>query len=151
VHHRVYFTGLAYGKPVPVFGDEHDTMGYKHLKKSGAGLMLVTGIANPAPLIDFLQEILTVHDMLLFPDHHVFCQEDVNVLHERFRSLPGSEKYILVTAKDAVKLRELAIPEDMKKVFYHIPVKTEFIGKGEKSFLDRLHRYMKHGSITDKK
>jgi tetraacyldisaccharide 4'-kinase len=106
VHHRVYFTGLAYGKPVPVFGDEHDTMGYKHLKKSGAGLMLVTGIANPAPLIDFLQEILTVHDMLLFPDHHVFCQEDVNVLHERFRSLPGSEKYILVTAKDAVKLRE---------------------------------------------
>jgi len=150
LHHRVYFTGLTYGKPVPVFGDDRDTKGYKHLKKSGASLMLVTGIANPGPLIDFLQETLTLHDMLLFPDHHVFSQDDLKVMHERFHGLNGVEKYILVTAKDAVKLKELDIPEDMKKAIFQVPVKVEFIGRGEKSFLDRLNRYMKHGKAAGK-
>lgn len=149
-HHRVYFTGLSYGRPVPVFGNRRNSMGYKQLKKSGAGLMLVTGIANPKPLIDFLQETLTVHDILLFPDHHVFCRDDLMVISERFHRLPGTGKYILVTAKDAVKIRELDPGEDLKHAFHLVPMETEFLGNGEKAFLDRLRRFMKNGKTSGK-
>lgn len=144
-HHRVYFTGFAYGKPQPVFDSGNGALRYKVLRKSGAGIMLVTGLANPKPVLAFLHETLVLGDIVLFPDHHSFGAADLGLVSDRFHGLQGSEKYILVTAKDAVKIRELNVPDDLKNAFYQIPVEVEFIGKGEKSFLDRLYRTIEHG------
>jgi tetraacyldisaccharide 4'-kinase len=142
---RVYFTCFSYGKPHPVFDTGQGTLRYKHLRKSGACILLVTGIANPRPFMAFLQDTLVLGDTVLFPDHHTFGKDDLGLVRDRFDRMNGSEKYIFVTAKDAVKIRELEVPEEIRQVLYLIPVHAEFIGKGERSFLDRLHRTVARG------
>jgi tetraacyldisaccharide 4'-kinase len=86
----VYFTRYEYGSPVAVFPGKrrHDEfLTYKHLRKSGAGILLVTGIANPGPLRDFLEANLRVDDELIFPDHHNFTSGDIHMIKDKLRRL----------------------------------------------------------------
>jgi tetraacyldisaccharide 4'-kinase len=143
---QLFFTTYSYEQPKPVFprkkgGNEFLT--YKQLRKNGAGIILVTGIANPLPVFHFLREILTVDDTLFFPDHHAFLPEDIQRIEDKLRSLDTIEKYILVTEKDAVRLRELDLGSRLKRSLYYIPVEIKFLTKGEKPFIKRIGRYLK--------
>ncbi len=144
---EVFFTGFTYGKPVPVFPGKHgrqEPVSYKSLKKSKTGIMLVTGIANPAPLRQFLEQNLRVDDELIFDDHHEYDQKDIRYMQSRFQTIERADKCILVTEKDAVRLQELEIPDKrFRKSFYYIPVEVKFLAKGQKPFIKRIFKYMK--------
>jgi tetraacyldisaccharide 4'-kinase len=143
----VFFTSYRYGSPVPVFPDKHnqeDPISYRYLRKTGTGVLLVTGIANPAPLRQFLEQNLRIDDELTFNDHHNFDQKDIQVIQNRFKTIEQIEKCIVVTEKDAVRLRELDISnKTFRKSFYYIPVEVKFQAKGEKPFIKRIFKYLK--------
>jgi tetraacyldisaccharide 4'-kinase len=144
---EVFFTGFTYEKPVPVFPDKHgrqEPVSYKSLKKSRTGIMLVTGIANPAPLRQFLEQNLHVDDELIFDDHHEYDLKDIRYMQSRFQTIERADKCILVTEKDAVRLQELNIPDKrFRKSLYYIPVEVKFLAKGQKPFIKRIYKYMK--------
>ena len=144
---EIYFTRYEYGPPLPVFPNKSGTpesLTYKDLHKSGTGIMLVTGIANPDPLKRFLKEITTIREEISFPDHHNFEKQDIHSIKRTFNSIDAEEKYILVTEKDAVRLRETEIGDkSFKKVFFYIPIKVKFLDKGEKPFSSKIFKYMK--------
>ncbi len=141
----LFFTTYTYGKPEPVFPAKKrkDFPSFKQLRKSHAGILLVSGIANPKPLFQYLQKILKVQETMFFADHHEFTNFDIHSISVRFHSIPADEKYIIVTEKDAVKIRELVMDEQLKKVFLFIPVEVKFLARGEKSFHKRIERYIK--------
>ena len=142
---ELFFTAYSYGTPEAVFPAKKrkDTPAFKHLRKSHAGILLVSGIANPQPVLQFLQNIVKVSETMFFPDHHEFTNFDIHDISLRFHSIPAHEKYIMVTEKDAVKLRELDVDEQLKKVFLYVPVEVQFLARGEKSFYKRIERYIK--------
>jgi tetraacyldisaccharide 4'-kinase len=148
---EVFFTGYVYGKPVPVFPDKHgrqDPVPYKSLNKSRTGIMLVTGIANPGPLRQFLEQTLHVDDELIFDDHHEYDLKDVLYIQSRFQTIERADKRILVTEKDAVRLQELDIPDKrLRKSFYYIPVEVKFLAKGQKPFIKRIYKYLKKSGL----
>ena len=80
---------------------------------------------------------------MFFADHHEFTNFDIQTISVRFHSIPAREKYVFVTEKDAVKLRELDMDEQLKKVFLYIPVEVQFLAKGEKSFYKRIDKFIK--------
>ena len=80
---------------------------------------LVTGIANPDPLVNFLEENALSFEHLKYPDHHRFSKKELLMLKQK--------KCIVTTEKDYVRL----YPELTN--LYYIPVKTSFIA-GEKVF-----------------
>jgi len=80
---------------------------------------------------------------MFFADHHEFTNLDIHTISARFHSIPAREKYVFVTEKDAVKLRELEVDEHLKKAFLCIPVEVQFLARGEKSFYKRIDKFIK--------
>ncbi len=67
---------------------------------------LITGIANPKPLLEFFQEHeVTIHH-LKFPDHHEFTDRELDKIQNRFETISSSKKMVLTTEKDYVRLAD---------------------------------------------
>jgi len=144
---HIFFTVYNYHAPLAVFpGKRHqpESFTYKQLRKADAGILLVTGIANPKPLKKFLEKSLHVDGEIAFPDHHQFTYNDILTIKERLQSINAQEKYVVVTEKDAIRLRELEIADkSLKKAFIYIPVEIGFLAKGEKPLMKRIYKYLK--------
>ncbi|MGJ8735123.1 tetraacyldisaccharide 4'-kinase [Zobellia laminariae] len=90
---------------------------------------LVTGIANPRPLLDYLKSKGLRFMHLKFKDHHDFSDSELSVLREK--------QCILTTEKDFVRLK------DKVDNLYFIPVKHRFFDDGESVLKRRLQEFMK--------
>lgn len=110
-HHQVLFSYLAYGSEFM-----GDTNGYTLDFFRDKQLTLVTGIANPEPLVVYLKEAGLRFDHLLFKDHHTFTKNELRQLR--------AKEYLLTTEKDYVRLKG--------KVgnLYYLPIKHRFLGEG---------------------
>src|SRR5690606_29476874 len=64
----VFFSTLNYGSPVPLRGTS--------VPASGA-IILVTGIANPVPLVSYVSSHYKVVRHLDFRDHHEYTERDL--------------------------------------------------------------------------
>jgi tetraacyldisaccharide 4'-kinase len=67
-------------------------------------VLLITGIANPGPLLDFLDKknIRFIH--LKYADHHHFSSKEIEEVQENFKSIKTEKKLILTTEKDYTRL-----------------------------------------------
>lgn len=67
-------------------------------------ICLVTGIANPQPLLDFLkvQGVKLHHEK--FPDHHEFSSSDIEQIRRRYDQISSQKKLLLTTEKDYMRL-----------------------------------------------
>lgn len=90
-------------------------------------VLLVTGIANPTPLLEYLQSLEVKYEHLKFPDHHHFSMNEINEIKKKYQKLNTSQKIILTTEKDYVRL------QDKVEELSYIEIETLFI-EGEESF-----------------
>ena len=143
-HQSIFFTASRYGNPY------HITRKTEKLQfDNKSEVLLLTGIANPTPLKELLHEYVHSYEMMPFPDHHIFTIDDWKDIKRRFAKLQSSDKYILTTEKDAVRLlkfgREL---DDM--ALYVIPLAHHFLfGEGEK-FVEIVVNYVNKHAKTRK-
>jgi tetraacyldisaccharide 4'-kinase len=130
---KIYFTTLKYCSPVPVFKKEQEIFQPAWNSFSENGAVIVTGIANPDPLLRHIERLFSQYVHIRFPDHHNFTENDILKISASWKELDSKNKYILTTEKDAVRIGELAsVPEYIKQSFYYIPVGIEFLsGKDE--------------------
>ena len=107
-------------------------------KKQKIGILTVTGIANPKSLHRYLRRHCTEIDYMDYPDHHQFSKKDIIDIQNRFEKVNNSEKIIVVTEKDAARLRFVKkMPEDLKPFIYYIPIEVTFINKEEQVLFDK--------------
>lgn len=94
-------------------------------------ILLVTGIANPRPLKKMAEEHSKSYQMIQYPDHHIFTIDDLNEIKKKFDSIEASNKMILTTEKDAVRL--VKFQNDITDLpLYVIPVRHRFLfGEGQ--------------------
>lgn len=88
---QLAFASLGYGEPV---GPDGETTGWGAFGTEP--FTLVTGIAQPQPLVDFLGGKGLTFEHLRYPDHHAFSPGDLRKLRAKGR--------LLTTEKDAVRL-----------------------------------------------
>ena len=86
-------------------------------------VLLITGIANPQPLLSFLKERTVIFKHLKFSDHHNFTDKEIENIKKEYDRLNASKKLILTTEKDYVRL-ESSI-EDLS----FLGIQTSFIGE----------------------
>ena len=89
-------------------------------------LLLITGIANPKPMKTFLAENVHSFDMLNYPDHHIFSSTDLKDILKHFDKIKSTDKIILTTEKDAVRLKKFE-KELADFPIYALPVKTHIL------------------------
>ncbi len=90
-------------------------------------IIMVTGIANPGPMEEYIRRMCSDLEIIEFPDHHQFNEKDLLMLKEKFNNLPTKRKIIVTTEKDAKRLQNAeaeAILGDLP-IFY-TPITFEF-------------------------
>lgn len=87
-------------------------------------ITLVSGIANPNPLIVKLQQNGHKIALIQFADHHKYLKSDINAILKQYNQDNSAKKLILTTEKDAVKLK--AFESEFKEAnIYVAPIETE--------------------------
>ena len=114
---KVYFTSIAYSDRVY---SHEDSQALKDF--IATPFTLVTGIANPTPLVDFLEKQGASFEHLAYSDHHHFSNRELELLRQK--------GCILTTEKDYVRL-EGALP-----TLYYLPIETQFLNDQRLIFND---------------
>ena len=114
---KVYFTTIAYSDRVY---SHEDSQALKDF--IATPFTLVTGIANPTPLVDFLEKQGASFEHLAYSDHHHFSNRELELLRQKGR--------ILTTEKDYVRL------EGARSTLYYLPIETQFLNDQRLIFND---------------
>jgi tetraacyldisaccharide 4'-kinase len=135
-HQDVFFSYIRYGSPYHIVTREslplQDTM----------EILLVSGIASPGPLKKFIDENSQAYYELDYSDHYIFSIVDLKYIVKRFEAIPATNKIILTTEKDAVRLMKFAL--EMKDLpLYVIPIESGFLFQGEKRFTEIVVSFIK--------
>ena len=144
-YQNLYFTAFTYKDPVPVFDNVTDNAeNFKASESADRGIVLVTGIANPEPLHEYLQRSFSEIIRLPFSDHHRFTDKDINRILDAWDSLKSPVKYVFTTEKDAVRIREFTnITEPFRSSFYYVPVDIHFLNEDKDEFDNLIIDYVR--------
>ena len=108
----VYFSFIAYSDKI------YNAVEERYLKALNADTFtLVTGVANPLPLVNFLEANGLKFNHINFPDHHNFSSTDIESLKQK--------GLILTTEKDYVRLSKDLEASDL----FYLPIETKFYNK----------------------
>ncbi|GAA4385697.1 tetraacyldisaccharide 4'-kinase [Hymenobacter koreensis] len=119
----VLFSAYEYGNPVAVSGSAAGSG-----PKPGAEAVLLTGIAQPQPLIDYLRGAgyrLAQHHR--FADHHAFTAAELMAVADSLA--PG--QVVLTTQKDAARLLEPTLRTAVALLpLFYVPIRVRFLADG---------------------
>lgn len=113
VHQEVYFSYIKYSEEIISANRSIK------LQELDSSFTLVTGIANPKPLLDFLKSKKLSPDHLRFPDHHNFSEKEI-------RNLKNKE-LILTTEKDFMRLKNKLKAGQL----FYLPIESSFVKSGK--------------------
>ncbi len=136
-HQRLFFTCLQYGALYDMFTQEPVTV------SPDATLLLVCGIARPSPLVQHLKEHYKEVFLLPFPDHYYYSNNDLEKISKELKDLPGTQKLVVTTEKDAVRLHLLqARLLELGLQIAVMPVEISFLSGEGNSFNNYIFDYI---------
>ena len=102
---------------------------YQHLFYSSIGYapiavdstpLLVTGIANPMPLLHHMQQQFPDTELFAFPDHHVFTNQDIIRIKEKAEHY----EHIVTTEKDYMRLLQTSLIYELGDKLHVVRIQT---------------------------
>ncbi len=141
-YQKLYFTGLKYGKLVPLLPDTVSVPTDWGLLANIYSVVLVTGIARPQQLVSYLGKFSNDIHHINYPDHASFTQNKIKKILSTFNNIKNDKKIIITTEKDAVKIGELKIIDIIfKQNIFYLPIEVFFISE-EQEFKNQIIDYV---------
>jgi tetraacyldisaccharide 4'-kinase len=105
----LFFSGIEYADAAPVASTHRvDLPGAAQEQQPPTeNLLLITGIADPSPLVEHLRSRCQTLEHAAFPDHHRFTAADLQSLATRYANFAAGPKMLVTTEKDAMRLLPL--------------------------------------------
>lgn len=127
-HQQVYFTYYKYGEFAKVIGKQGMMfMSSSYYLEKRFTILLLTGIANPTGLIEYLRRHTDKIELITFPDHHEYSQRDIKKIQETFDNIANASKIVVTTEKDAMRLRNPQLEESIKHLpLFYLPIEVQF-------------------------
>lgn len=113
----VFFTTIEYDNELKGFSN----INFEEAKNME--ILLITGIANPTPLINYLNSEKIKFKHLKYPDHYHFRNKDIEVINDAYNAIQSNKKIILTTEKDYVR-----IFVGLQNLVF-IEIKTKFVNR----------------------
>jgi tetraacyldisaccharide 4'-kinase len=131
----LYFSSFEYGKLIALFHGNKRNLSLAEIKNSDASVLLLTGIANPTPLVNEIKSGKNEVIHMQLPDHHNYSEHDLRTINQKFNNLSRKNKCILTTEKDAMKFEKL-IQDDsnIKNSMYYLSIKVKFLDDKQEEF-----------------
>lgn len=108
---------------------------YPEMNEQGTPLV-VTGIANPQPLMDYVTQFYPSAVLMAFPDHHHFTPQDIHRLEKDAEFYP----FIITTEKDMARLRNLDMAPELAAKLH--PLAIGITMSEEEHFFMQLKTYI---------
>ena len=145
---KLYFSRYNYGHLVPIFPDEVTDIPALDSLRPDNSVLVITGVANPKPFVRFLRRNKAKVKLKRFTDHHNFTSSDMEEISRLYDEMPGTDKYIFTTEKDAVRiLNNPYFPHRLKKSIFYIPIKVKFIDRGETELTAGLEKTIRDSRL----
>lgn len=154
-YQQLYFSSIRYGMLAPVFPQEANQRKMFSTLTGNEQVLLLTGIASPAPLVKEIRRYTPHIRQLTFADHHQFSNRDIKHIEEEFLRLEEWNRLIITTEKDAVRLKSHpALNEALKPYIYVLPIEIEFLQNQQPIFnqniIDHVRTYSRNCSLSEK-
>jgi tetraacyldisaccharide 4'-kinase len=107
-------------------------------------VFLLTGIANPAPLLNHTekQSKQVIHHN--YPDHHQYTLKNIAKLAHEFNACTADKKLIVTTEKDIQRLREHELLSIVKQLqILVLPIQVQFLAQGQPEFDQIIKNYVR--------
>lgn len=133
----IHYTSIQYGSLKKEDVIDVDTIVTK--------VVLVTGIANPAPLLDYLKlQHIDVAEHIRYKDHHAYSKDDLLAIEEVRKA---KDAIVLTTEKDWVKIVPLFKGFSIENTWIYIPIdivvqtdKNKLLSEIQNKITERLNR-----------
>lgn len=127
-YQQLYFSSISYSE-IPI---DHTPL-------------LVAGIANPQPLLQYLQQYFPYTELLSFPDHHDFTAKDVQTI------LKKAEKFycVVTTEKDYMRMQQTPLIEALAGKLHVLPIQTD-LGHSQAAFDRQVRLYVSENNRKKK-
>lgn len=141
-YQNLYFSSVKYDAPYPLFPDYAPSVSLKNM--IGSTVLAVTGIANPAPMIEYLTRHTELTGHLCFADHHNFSRQDIQTIEAKTKAFGQSPYFIIVTEKDGARLLSSPyVTEEIKKHLYCLPMQIYFLQNQTELFNSKILDYVR--------
>lgn len=84
--------------------------------------LLLTGIANPSPILQHLQKQYPDTELMAFPDHHAFTNKDVKNILKKAKDYAC----VVTTEKDYMRLQQTSLVEELGEKLLVQSIQTDF-------------------------
>lgn len=129
---EVFFTSIFYGNILST----NKIITIDELEKYD--VLLVTGIANPKPLLDFLNDKKIKLNHLKYADHHNFSNTEIETIKKEFDAVESDKKIILTTEKDYTRINK-----ELENIYF-IEIETYFLGNQSEFFNQKINTILKN-------
>ncbi len=131
------YSYIQYDGIVPMHGTGNQTV------DAQTPVLIVTGIANPTPFVEYVHQRHLVFDHIAFPDHHAFTERDIDRIGARFGQLGGAQKIIITTEKDTMRLYGFIDNLSSLGIAVHyVPIRTAFNPSDRQELDGRIKQYL---------
>jgi tetraacyldisaccharide 4'-kinase len=144
-HRQLFFTYYKY--------DELIRLSHRHISmpvstnyyfENRFTFLLVTGIANPSGLISYLRRRTDKLEIMTYPDHHQYSSNDVRNIEQNFRNITNSNKIIITTEKDAMRLLNPELEEQVEHLpVFYLPIRVAFHQADDVKFNQFILNYVR--------
>ena len=129
----IFFSCIDYDEQIT--NDSGEAISVARL--GGYKVLLITGIANPRPLENFLKGKKLDFEQLKYSDHQFIGKREFMSIEKKFNGMSGDRKLILTTEKDYVRsFQNVDLP------VYYIPIRTRILDQGKK-FNELIQDYVR--------
>lgn len=135
----VFFTKIRYGFPKAFGAPDQQLMKDK--------VILVSGIANPFSLEEYVKNNFELIDHINFRDHYHYRESDMHKLVNVLKKNP--ETSLLTTEKDMVKMNSSTFKVFTSQISaFYLPIEVEFLKDGE-NFDKMVQSVVKEGTRNE--
>lgn len=140
-YQELFFTTVIYNRFFPAFPEAPVMDLFADIRRMG--IILVTGIASPEYVVEYVGNLSAEVDTAIFPDHHIFTDKDIHMIIKKYYQLKSSRKIILTTEKDVVRLTNCEMfTTEIKSSMYYLPIQVRFLDREGKHFDKKIIDYV---------
>lgn len=141
-YQHLFFSRLRYGALQRLFPQEGASKAVSW--QGDEQVLLLTGIASPAPLYERICQQAKEVRLMAFDDHHAFTAKDFARIEEAFEALPEGRRLLVTTEKDAARLKgHPDLPKALKPHIVVLPIEIEILQNQQETFNHYIIDYVR--------
>lgn len=122
-YQHLFFTAMRYGELAAL-----NECGRKQQITPQTEVVLLTAIAHPEPLIEYLSEKFKIIHHYHFPDHHYFSEKEIEEIKKTYFSEGIQNRIVVTTEKDSMRLIYGRIMKQSDAIpLFSLPVEPYFL------------------------